>query len=161
MDILDDAILDNTKIVENFKSAGATKHVHNGKVGKSRQSDKSKANGLKATNGAASRNKKAKRLPWNTDVLRDRFTPQPYPVQLVDLCTSFNNLNGYTNQKRNILLFMKSDEWKNYLKIIMIKQYALNLKANKEPNGKTRQLVNLILIHPHENIWVDQEYTDI
>lgn len=147
MDILDDAILDNTKIVENLKSTIATKpQAQNGKLSKGhRQSDKSKSNGVKgAANSAASRGKKAKRLPWNTDVLRDRFTPQPYPVQLVDLCTSFNNLNGYTNQRKNILLFMRSSEWKNYLKIMVIKQHALNLKTveleNKDQTGKHKKI---------------------
>lgn len=146
MDMLDDAVLDNTKIVENLKKTLATKpSAQNGKLNKShRQSDKPKSNGSKGTtNGTtSSRGKKAKRLPWNTDVLKDRFTPQPYPVQLVDLCTSFNNLNGYNNQRKNILLFMKSDEWKNYLKIMVIKQHALNLKTdeleNKDQTGKIK-----------------------
>lgn len=148
MDILDDAILDNTKIVENFKNTIATKPpTQNGKPNKShRQSEKSKSNGTKGTaNGtASSRGKKAKRLPWNTDVLKDRFTPQPYPVQLLDMCTSFNNLNGYNNQRKNILLFMKSDEWKNYLKIMVLKQHALNLKTveleNKDQTGKIKNI---------------------
>lgn len=62
-------------------------------------------------------NKKAKRLPWNTDVLSDRFTPQPYQVQLVDECCS----NGFLNA----IILTKTDEWKNYLKLMTIKQYAL------------------------------------
>ncbi len=87
------------------------------------------------------RNKKAKRLPWNTEVLNDRFTPQPYPVQLVDACTSFNNLNDFYNKRTNILIFMKSPEWKKYLQLMAIKQYALNLRRDQLQSGKKSRFI--------------------
>ena len=70
------------------------------------------------------RNKKAKRLPWNTDVLYDRITPQPYQVQIIDECTS--------QQNQNSIIFMKTDEWKNYYKMMIIKQFALKTISIKK-----------------------------
>ncbi len=88
----------------------------------------SASNRIKSNNHANTpRNKKTKRLPWNTEVLTDRFTPQPYPVQLLDACTSFNNLNEFYGQRKNILIFMNNQEWCKYLQMMAIKQYALNL----------------------------------
>lgn len=69
------------------------------------------------------KSKKAKRLPWNTEVLSDRITPQPYQIQIVDECTSTEN--------KNSIIFMKTDEWKNYYKLMILKQFAL--KSVKNP----------------------------
>ena len=66
---------------------------------------------------ASSSKKSSKKLPWNSEILKDRFTSQPFQIQLVELCMSAS--------EGNLLVFMKSKEWKNYLKITLIKQFAL------------------------------------
>ena len=129
MDNFDDTILDNATIDEECKNV-LNNSLQNSKTSKTRLTDRT--NRVKSsTQTSSQRNKKAKRLPWNTEVLRDRFTPQPFPVQLVDECTNFNNINEYNNKTQNILIFMRSDEWKNYLKLMIIKQYTLNLNLQK------------------------------
>ena len=145
MDTFDDAILDSIKIDEQSRPQIPKSQT-------TRLNNKNRPSKTPASN-TSNKNKKAKRLPWNTDVLRDRFTPQPYPVQLVDVCTSFNNLNGYENQKKNVLIFMKSPEWKNYLKLMIIKQYALNLKLGKtlKEHGKDS---NLFIVYHISTIYI-------
>jgi dsRNA-specific ribonuclease len=77
-----------------------------------------------------SKNKKTKRLPWNTEILKDRFTPQIYQVQLIDNFFSvMASQNG--DQTKNVIFFMKSEECKNYLKITCIKQHAIKLNQLK------------------------------
>ena len=79
--------------------------------------------------------KKQKRcLPWNTDVLKDRFTPQLYQIELLKL-----SLNS------NLLLFIRSDEYKNYLIIMLMKEYEQvlnNLNKNRINTKKIFILVN-------------------
>lgn len=64
--------------------------------------------------------KRSKKLPWNTDILQDRLTPQPFQIQLVKLCLQ--------TADQDILILMKSKEWKNYLKIALIKEYSMRLR---------------------------------
>ena len=148
MENLDDLILDTTNIDEDSKLI-QSKPINSVLLTKNRSSDHTTTrqnNNSKQNNpSSGQRNKKAKRLPWNTKVLRDRFTPQPYPVKLVDACTSFNNLNAYNNQSRNILIFMRNNDWMNYLKLMAIKQYALNLKLEKTQNQNGTFLLRLNL----------------
>jgi hypothetical protein len=95
-----------------------------------------------ATTTTTKNPKKAKRLPWNTKVLVDRFTPQTYLVQLIDFC--LNNLCNKNNDPRiehhnNVLVFLRNEEYKNYLKIIIIKQFSLS--SNNSNSSKLILLV--------------------
>lgn len=129
MDNFDDTILDNVTIDEDCHNTSQNS-TQNSKTNKTRSTDR--PNRVKySTQSSSQRNKKAKRLPWNTEVLRDRFTPQPFQVQLVNECTSFNNENEYNNKRQNFLIFMRSDEYKNYLELMIIKQYTLNLNLHE------------------------------
>lgn len=87
------------------------------KSNNNRNNNKSNSNNNNNNNNTNNRNKKAKRLPWNTEVLSDRITPQPYQVQLIDECIK--------TKIQKTVIFTKTDEWKNYFKIMTIKQYAL------------------------------------
>jgi dsRNA-specific ribonuclease len=81
------------------------------------------------------KSKKAKKLPWNTDVLRDRFTPQPYQVQLVDVFMNATNL----------IVFINNEEYKNYLKIMCIRQHGMRVSSpNDDKLIKQRKLLLLI-----------------
>ena len=55
--------------------------------------------------------KKIKRMPWNTDVLKDRFTPQPFHTQLIESCTA----KCSNDDNKNILILIKNNEIKNYI----------------------------------------------
>jgi hypothetical protein len=68
--------------------------------------------------------KKVKRLPWNSDVLLDRFTPQLYPIQITHL------LNGNSFLRNNTLVFLHDQECKTYLEIMTLKQYAIQLSSS-------------------------------
>ena len=146
MNNFDDSILDEQRIDEEFNDTNivAPKPRSAGSKGyraRNQSQQSSGTNRPSTKNAGAScttRNKKAKRLPWNSEVLRDRFTPQSFPVQLVDACTSFNNLNALNNTAHNLLVLLRSDEWRNYLKLMTIKQYALGIGPGK------RKLILLI-----------------
>lgn len=64
--------------------------------------------------------KRSKRLPWNCEVIRDRFTPQPYAVQLVE-----RYLEPY--ECENVLVLAQDASLKQYLMIA-----ALQLQHQKQ-----------------------------
>jgi hypothetical protein len=68
--------------------------------------------------------RKSKKLPWNSEILKDRFSPQPFQIQLVELCLD-ETING-------LIVLMSSKEWKNYLKMTLIKQYSYKIKSSEK-----------------------------
>jgi hypothetical protein len=115
--------LDKAIYIDKDPAKGASKPSPSSR---SAASSQTKSNRVKQSSQYA-KNKKAKRLPWNSDVLTDRFTPQSYPVQILDACTAFNNFNSHDSKSApNMIVLMKNNEWKSYYKIMTIKQYSLN-----------------------------------
>lgn len=55
--------------------------------------------------------RKSKRLPWNCEVIRDRFTPQPYSIQLVERYLEHCDQDQY----RNLIIFSQNPSLKQYL----------------------------------------------
>lgn len=86
---------------------------HNGTARNDGQPSTSNHGGRKSTGG----NMKSKRLPWNTDIIKDRFTPQPYHIQLMDYYLYSSRFDA------NFLILMQNDEWKNYLKSEFVRYY--------------------------------------
>ena len=87
--------------------------------------------------------RKSKRLPWNCDVIRDRFTPQPYSVQLVERFlepTPFNRLE-------NLLIFAQSAPLKQYLIIACLQL----IQQQQKQSGKKRTL-SLLVTHMGANV---------
>ena len=91
----DDSVIDSI----NLNSSTSTHHHSNSREWKSGTSGSRhhannttnsngghyrKQNGSGSSGGAHNNSKKSKRLPWNCEVIRDRFTPQPYPIQIVE-----------------------------------------------------------------------------
>ena len=66
-------------------------------------------------------------------------------MQLIDACLS--NLTQKTTQKTanddNLIIFLKSEEYKNYLLIMAIKQFALRMRKEQNEN-KQRKLMLLV-----------------
>jgi hypothetical protein len=69
-------------------------------------------------------------------------------VQLIDFCLNSltNNTNNDLNINSNALIFLRDEEYKNYLKIMIIKQYALHLNREKiiSENAESKKLILLI-----------------
>jgi hypothetical protein len=66
--------------------------------------------------------RKSKKLPWNSEILKDRFTPQPFQIQVVELCLD-ETINS-------LIVFMSNKEWKNYLKMTLIKQFSFKIESS-------------------------------
>lgn len=81
-------------------------------------------------NGGGGHSKKSKRLPWNCDVIRDRFTPQPYPIQLVEF---------YLENKfaRDVIILAQNPALKRYLMLA-----GIQLHHQKQVWSKTIFVVN-------------------
>jgi hypothetical protein len=66
-------------------------------------------------------------------------------VQLIDAC--LNNLTKKTTQTSpnddNLIIFLKNEEYKNYLQIMCIKQFALRMEKEQNEN-KQRKLMLLV-----------------
>jgi hypothetical protein len=100
MDQLDDAVLDDIKFLS-----------------KNSREDHGQSN-------SKAFNRKSKKLPWNSEILRDRFTPQPFQIQVVELCLD--------DTIDSLIIFMSNKEWKNYLKMTLIKQYSFKIKSSEK-----------------------------
>ena len=120
----------------NGHSNSGSKHFNHSKSyqNKSYQSRDGGQSTTQPTNPTISKSKKAKRLPWNAEILKDRFTPQTFHVQLIDLFLNQSEIkkNAYEEENEaasipNLIIFIKSEEWKSYLSIMAIKQYAIRL----------------------------------
>ena len=127
MDHLDDSILDNftfdksknlnqeikTKQVSPFQRPSHFRNRNtNNKQNESQKNERTK-------------HRRNKLMPWDMDILRDRFTPQPYQVQLIDFYVK--NLIDPEAKQKNFLIFMRNKDWKNYLKLIILKEFHVRL----------------------------------
>ena len=126
MNQIDDGILDNHLI-----GAKSNRRALNPDSAKTTTSTgigpKSNVSAIPANTGKA-RVKKIKRMPWNTDVLKDRFTPLPYQIQIIDSCVSFNT----PTPAPNTLILIKNTEIKNYLNTMLVKQFSLKLTKERK-----------------------------
>ena len=76
-------------------------------------------------------------LPWNTDIIKDRFTPQCFQVQLVELLES---------TQENILVLTRAAQWLDYLKILTIKQHAIRNSNNNNNNNEAHQRRHKLIV---------------
>lgn len=74
--IIDSINLNSTTISQSVTKEGKSNHQHHG--------NRHRTKNQNGHSGSGGHSKKSKKLPWNCEVIRDRFTPQPYPVQLVE-----------------------------------------------------------------------------
>ena len=65
-------------------------------------------------------------------------------MQLIDFC--LNHLISETSAENNVLVFLRNEEYKNYLKLMTIKQYSLHLNRQRilDKSLKPKKLILLI-----------------
>lgn len=114
--INDDAILDNLSLCP------STKHRANGDS--------------KSHHKRHETNKRCKRLPWNCEILRDRFTPQPYAIQLIEHFLE-------EPYGPNILIFAQNQTLKQYLILACLKQQQ-HENESSEGGGVKKKLCVLV-----------------
>lgn len=133
MEHLDDSIFDNIRFVSSQKPNQKKSNYNSYKKSSPTQSNSKiqpvKANSKPPYNSKTFQSdkpiinkvKKSKRLPWNNEVLKDRYTPQPFQIQLVDLCI---NSKSY----KSLLVLLRNEEYRSYLKIMIIKEYQTKIR---------------------------------
>lgn len=65
-------------------TSGGRHHANNTATNSNGGHYRKQNSGGGSSGGGHNNSKKSKRLPWNCEVIRDRFTPQPYPIQIVE-----------------------------------------------------------------------------
>ncbi|RNA31321.1 endoribonuclease Dicer [Brachionus plicatilis] len=127
MDHFDDSIFDNFTFekTKNVHQETKTKHPFPGQRSTHSKSKNTSTKPSESQKSDRIKYRKTKLMPWDMDILRDRFTPQPYQVQLIDFYVK--NLTNYAANMKNFLIFMRNKDWKNYLKLIILKEFHVRL----------------------------------
>lgn len=154
MESFDDSIFDNLRLEDlntkkshspqtevplaNDPSIPSSKQSHSKHKFSSNSNSNQSKHHNKTNEPFKTNSKKSKRLPWNTEILKDRFTPQPFQVQLVDYYLNNLLLDETTSKKasKNTIIFIQNKEWKNYFKIMILKQYLVKLNQIEVSSGQ-------------------------